>query len=178
MLVQEFTTEELQSEIWLPVVGQESDYSVSSLGRLKRISACNASYAGRILHPRVTKRYLQISLGPVRYYVHHIVAAAFHGPRPEGREINHKDGDNFNNREQNLEYLTPRANMQHAVDNGLKAKGESHGFAIATEEVVRQIRTLYRRYDPEVNAVALSRKYGLHFNTVYAILKQKTWRHI
>lgn len=178
MVIQEFTTQELESEIWLPVVGQESDYAVSNLGRLKRISISRSSHVGRILRPRITKRYLQISLGQKRHYVHHVVAAAFHGPRPDTYEINHKDGQNFNNRAANLEYLTPQANMQHAVDMGLKPRGEALPFAVATEDVVKEIRLLYKRRDPTNNAVALGRRYGLHVNSVYQILKRLTWKHI
>lgn len=178
MLVQEFTTEELRSEIWLPAVGQEADYTVSSLGRVRRVTPCRASYAGRILSPRITKRYLQITLGPKRHYVHHLVAAAFHGPRPEGYEINHRDGENFNNRATNLEYLTPEANMRHAVKLGLKARGEALPFAVATESIVREIRATYKRCSPERNAIALGRRYGLHVNTVYGIVKRLTWKHV
>ena len=51
--------------------------------------------------------------------VHKLVAAAFIGPRPEGLEINHIDGDHQNNAASNLEYCTQSENMKHAVRLGL-----------------------------------------------------------
>ncbi len=83
---------------------------------------------------------------------------------------------NFTTQELESEEWLP--NMQHAVGMGLKARGEALPFAIATEDVVREIRLLYKRHDPENNAVALGRRFGLHVNSVYQILKRLTWKHI
>ena len=43
-------------------------------------------------------------------YVHHLVAAAWLGPRPTGYEIDHIDEDRTNNRAENLQYLTKDEN--------------------------------------------------------------------
>lgn len=40
---------------------------------------------------------------------------AFVGPCPKGKEVNHKDGKLDNNRRTNLEYITHKRNMLHAV---------------------------------------------------------------
>ncbi len=52
-------------------------------------------------------------------YVHHLVARAFLPPRPKGTQLNHKDGVKQNNRLKNLEYLTPKENVRHAMRLGL-----------------------------------------------------------
>lgn len=51
--------------------------------------------------------------------VHQLVAGAFLGACPEGLEINHIDGNQLNNRMENLEYITHRENILHAHRTGL-----------------------------------------------------------
>lgn len=53
-------------------------------------------------------------------YTHYIVACTFLDPPIcENLEINHKDGNRDNNHYSNLEWITHRANIQHAIDTGL-----------------------------------------------------------
>jgi hypothetical protein len=73
----------------------------------------------------------------VSLYVHQLVAEAFIGPRPKGRELNHKDGDMTNNIVANLEYVTHRENIQHARRLGLIAD-----CCTIPAAVVRRIRKL------------------------------------
>jgi len=58
--------------------------------------------------------------------IHNAVAHCFLGKVPKGKEINHKDGDKFNNAASNLEYRTHKENQEHAAKAGLmptKANG-------------------------------------------------------
>ena len=45
--------------------------------------------------------------GPHTVLVHRIVALAFLGPRPEGLEVSHLNGDDRDNRIENLCYESP-----------------------------------------------------------------------
>jgi len=54
-----------------------------------------------------------------RYQVHRLVAQAFIPNPNELSQINHKDGNTFNNDVNNLEWCTSSHNMQHAVETGL-----------------------------------------------------------
>ena len=45
--------------------------------------------------------------------VHSLVAEAFLGPRPLGHEVNHKDGNKWNNDVSNREYVTHSHNRLH-----------------------------------------------------------------
>jgi hypothetical protein len=133
MAIPEFTIEELQNEEWRPVVGYEGLYSISNLGRVRgEVDVCNRKYKkGRILSPRLSNvGYYQVSLfikgkGKTRT-IHQLVAVAFIGPRPKGLYINHKDACKANNRPENLEYCTPRENLQHASRLGLMRSGDKH----------------------------------------------------
>ena len=57
--------------------------------------------------------------------VHILIAEAFLGPRPEGLEVCHNDGNRNNNRPDNLRYDTRSSNNLDAYDHGRKpAVGE------------------------------------------------------
>lgn len=53
-----------------------------------------------------------------KFYVHRLVAAAFVGRCPTGKEVGHIDHDRSNNRFGNLEYVTRRENLHHAIKAG------------------------------------------------------------
>ena len=55
---------------------------------------------------------------------HKLVALAFHGERPEGLVINHKNGDRGDSRPENLEYITSQENTVHGFRQGRKISDE------------------------------------------------------
>jgi hypothetical protein len=93
MIVQNFTTEELESEEWRDIPGYVHRYRASSLGRIKRVQT------GRILKPSLSRGYpyVQLYSGTVASAkvrrVHQLVALAFLGQCPRGHEVNHIDTD-------------------------------------------------------------------------------------
>lgn len=58
--------------------------------------------------------YMITSLNGYPCYVHVLVAHAFLGPKPEGMEVNHKNGNKADNSIQNLEYVTHQENIKHS----------------------------------------------------------------
>lgn len=113
--------------IWRPVVGFEKFYEVSDDGQVRRIGRAKGTRVGKVLAP--TDRgigYYSVRLSrrdaSKTVYIHHLVAAAFLGPRPPDHEINHIDYDRKNNAASNLEYVTRSGNTQHAYDNGRTRK--------------------------------------------------------
>ena len=46
------------------------------------------------------------------YYIHALIALAWHGDRPNGFHVDHIDFDNVNNRPENLRYLDPKENSR------------------------------------------------------------------
>lgn len=110
-------------EEWKPVVGCEDLFEVSNLGRLRRTAT------GQIVKATVLpKGYRTVSIARPGQrkcrtkLLHSVVAYAFLGPRPDGMQINHKDGDKGNNAAENLEYVTPAENIRHCFLMGIRKK--------------------------------------------------------
>lgn len=109
-------------------------------------------------------------------FVHGLVAEAFIGPKPNGQQVNHRDGVKTHNAVTNLEYVSPRENRVHAIVTGLAPVGERHHRAKLTTEQVEEIR---RRYRPERGArVALAREFRITSEYVSVIVHGRAWSHL
>lgn len=141
MPAQEFTTEELANERWLPIVGYEGFYSVSDLGRVMRLGGTPRCKVNRLLKTDgpTTTGYLSVSLCVNNKSrprdVHVLVMAAFVGPCPKGHNVNHKDTVKTNSRLSNLEYTTFKGNSQHAVAAGVMATGDRNPSRLHPERL-------------------------------------------
>ena len=106
-------------ERWETIEGFD-DYMISTFGRVWSVR----SKMFLTLHTRSAScPYYSVILkkGPRKRNanVHRLVAEAFI-PRIEGKNIvNHIDGNKLNNRVDNLEWVTPQENTQHASSLGL-----------------------------------------------------------
>jgi hypothetical protein len=116
-------------ETWLPVVGHEGFYEVSDLGRVRRVArqitnaCCTFTAPCRILPTYKGGRAnnywrVMLNLPHQRFaYVHHLVLAAFIGPRPLDHVICHRNDDGHDNRLVNLYYGTTEDNQRDAEAN-------------------------------------------------------------
>lgn len=121
------------------------DYAVTPDGRVFRITGGRGVRAWRALRPQDNGHgYHTVNLyrnGKARRLtVHSLVASAFIGPRPDGMEIHHKDGDRANNASANLEYVTPAVNRRHMVEGPRALVGERNPAARLTDADVAAIR--------------------------------------
>lgn len=132
----------LPGEIWKDIPSTHGYYQASNFGRIRRVVGWkNRGYCTCIsLRPdsggyRMVRLKIAGRLTEAR--VHALVAEAFLGTRPTGLVVNHKDGCKTNNTVENLEYVTPAENAQHAFAMGLvkvpsrhwrKAPGASSQF--------------------------------------------------
>ena len=114
----------MTAERWLPVVGYEGWYDISSYGRVRRMKAYNNTFVGRILKEALDSRgYMFVLLskkGVIGHFtIQWLVTEAFLGSRTDGKEVNHKDGVKENNHVNNLEWTTSSENSKHAYKIGL-----------------------------------------------------------
>lgn len=114
----------------------------SSAGSIRHI----ASERPRKLH-RATNGYLMVNFWHegrvVLRTAHTLVADAFHGPRQEGSQIRHLDGDRMNNRPENLAYGTAVENAADRDAHQNTKRGEANGNAKLPDLAARVIRASY-----------------------------------
>lgn len=114
-----------EREAWKPVY--PARYEASSLGRIRsvdRVGADGRRWRGKVLKQAWWERYWHVCLsfdGRKKFgKAHVLVAKAFLGECPSGKEVNHIDGDKRNTRSDNLEYVTHKGNGEHAARSGLR----------------------------------------------------------
>ena len=108
--------------MWKPVIGYEGLYEVSDSGQVKSLpKMCGRSKRSeKELKTFINSfGYFKVNLFKnshgKQHSVHRLVAEAFL-PNPNHLpEVNHKDGNKFNNRVENLEWCTHSENAKHAI---------------------------------------------------------------
>jgi hypothetical protein len=158
-------------------------YEASSLGRIRRIPGTythgshSVKSCLKLILDQDGYKFFTASIGGVGYplRVHRAVAEAFIGPKPEGKEVNHIDSNKINNRPTNLEYLTPRENLDHKYRMGRCARGEKNGAARWTEDDVRRARELARSGMPHNK---ISDLLGMPSTTLHQAIHGLKWAYI
>lgn len=128
----------MENEIWLPVKGFEGHYEVSNTGIVNSLKRGGRK---RIYIGFNQKGYAQVGLSKngvsKTYKLHRVVAEAFI-PNPHSLpQVNHINGVKDDNRPENLEWVTAKANTEH----GIKVLGYRHGarmYVISGRDPVTQ----------------------------------------
>lgn len=109
-----------------------------------------------------------------RRAVHQVIAEAFHGPCPAGKEVRHfPDAAKTNNRADNLVYGTRAENHEDKRAQGIMRCGERSHLAKITAEQVSLIRSEYSAGG--ISQAALGRKHGIGQAQVSRIVRRKEW---
>ena len=142
-------------EIWKDVPGYEGLYQVSSLGSVKNKNSntykkINVVDGGR-LQVTLWKNNEVINFG-----VHRLVAMSFIGEKPKGYHICHCDGNNKNNRLENLRYDTISQNRIDIYRHGRKSgRGKLE---------ISEVLEIRRLYDSNVTQTEISKMYNISIN--------------
>lgn len=139
-------------EVWKEVPGYAAYYEVSSEGKIRSLdrTVCHLKSGrflkGKQLKPRINKQTgypaVNLTIGNKRktFTVHSIVALAFLGPLPPGKQVAHCDGDRLNSSISNLRHASVSENCADAKAHGTVARGSKLPFSKLNEDMVREIR--------------------------------------
>ncbi|MDL2273427.1 HNH endonuclease [Oscillospiraceae bacterium OttesenSCG-928-G22] len=165
-------------ELWKDIPGFEGRYQASNQGRIKSLQRkvrCHNGYrtvTERILRPACTKSdpHLSVVLGKGQpgALVHYLVAITFLGPRPDGMDICHIDGNPINNSVENLRYDSRTENIKDVLRVGKK-------WRKLTLKDVAEIRAALAN---GTTGSRLAKEYGVSDTTISAIKRGRTFAWI
>lgn len=114
-----------------------------------------------------TKGYYRVHLGKHTYSVHRLVATAFIPNISDLPEVNHKDGNKANNSVDNLEWVTGKQNIIHAIKNNLFSSKLLY-------EDITNIKSMYRTglYTYE----DLAKIYNVSYSNIGYIIRNDSWK--
>lgn len=160
----------------MPVEGYGTDYFINEFGE---VLSFKRYPEGRLLLQKTTiNGYKAVVLYNRSYrkdeLVHRLLAKTYF--EGEGQQVNHIDGCKTNNHISNLEWVTARENVAHAINTGLRVNfGENSPHAVLTEDLVFSIRTMRSNGS---SYTEISSKLNVNISTVADVVKRRTWRHI
>ena len=163
------------NEVWKDCVGFE-DYSVSNYGRVyskrrdKFLKLCVNS-----------SNYKKCVLKGKNLYVHRLVAQAFIDNPNNLEEVNHKDGNKWNNNVDNLEWVSKSENAKHAFDLGLRNISGYTRYKVAQSGHIfsqMDIDSIFEMYAGGMSKKEIAQKMGCYDSAICNILNGKTYNQI
>lgn len=174
--------------LWLPVVGYEGIYEVSSIGQVRTVERMGhhpknkhgKSHKFKIKQMVKSMRldkygYFQISIMSKTMLVHRLVARAFVPGFFEGAQVNHKNLNKTDNRPENLEWVTSGQNTRHARSLKSWGAGENNAMAKLSAKKILAIR---RMKEEGFSRKEISNKLKIPYGTIVNIVARRTWKHI
>jgi len=163
----------MYSKVKLNLDHLHNNYTIDSLGVVTRND-------GKVLKGtsiNSNNRYVKIHLDKF-YALHRLVAEHFVANPDNLPQVNHIDGNRYNNTAINLEWCTARNNVLHAYSTGLKTNaGEINPISILTEGQVIQIWAL-RHTNLTARQIRDKLKLSVAVCTVKAVRSGKNWSSV
>lgn len=156
-------------------------YQVSTLGHVRSLDRTIVDVNGRVsrrkgrmIRPGRTLDGYQVvglCIAGISWsrLVHELVAAVFHGERPEGHQVHHRNLNRSDNRSDNLVYKRTSGHLaEHFA-------GEANPAAKLTDERVREIKQLL---DRGITQQAIAKHVGINQAVISRIKHGKAWSHV
>ena len=106
-------------EVWKDIKGYENLYEISNFGNVRNKNK-------QIKKQYDNKGYLCVELYKKNkrkhFRIHRLVMMTFNDNSNHKLDINHIDGNKYNNKIDNLEWCTRKENLDHAVRKGLNSQ--------------------------------------------------------
>lgn len=159
------------TELWKEISGYEGRYAVSTSGRVISL------LYGMDVRKKTDKwGYHAVALnfnGKKRsFFVHRLVAMAFiDGATEKRNQVNHKDGKKTNNNADNLEWVSCKENVAHALSTGLANNGRITRPKLTEDQVIAIRQSL----QPTSFLKAL---YGVGEGCIQSVRSRKSWKHL
>jgi hypothetical protein len=172
-------TKKPSKETWKDIIGYETFYQVSNFGnvkslgnefsrkeRLLKLSPQSKSYLTVVLQKNATRKMV---------LVHRLVAEHFIDNTESKLQVNHINGDKTDNAIENLEWVSHRENLDHAIKNNLTLKGEENRNSKLKDVDVIKIHSLLQR---GTTTKELSESYNISYSTIDGIRTNRYWKHL
>lgn len=152
----------------LPIPGF-NDMTISEDGRIWR--------NGKLKSTPVAKNGYKVVVNSVNNKsvtntVHKLLALTFIGPKPEGHEVLHINGDRLDNRLCNLRYGTRSENMQDALLHGTATIGTKNKQSKFTKESLAKAREMHLS---GMKSVDVAKAFGVSYLTIRRIVNGMTY---
>lgn len=135
--------------------------------------------------PNVVSGYPTVTLtGPEKgarttHTVHSLIMEAYVGPRPEGMEVCHNNGDPADCRLANLRYDTPLENKADMVRHGRSNRGDRSPMAKIDSKMARMIKIhLLQMTGVRGEQRSLARRLGVSEQLICDIKMGRRWDHV
>lgn len=173
------------TEIWKDVIGYEGLYQISNLGNIKSLDRVlknrwgNYIRKGAVMALNMCNRYAAINLFVNWKFkhckIHRLVAIAFIPNHENKPEVNHINGNRYDNRAENLEWVTTSENELHAYRTGLKKSmyGDKNPAARLSYKKVDEIKKKYS--SEKISMSKLAEQYGVSKSTIFNALSNNFW---
>lgn len=172
-------------ERWLPVPGYEGRYEVSDHGRVRSLDTqsvnqfgATSTQPGKIRALWTDRRgYQHVTLyrdnAQKRHSVHVLMMLAFVGPRPEGMNVCHNNGNPSDNRLPNLRYDTQSSNQLDRVEHDTHVRGLRNPRNRHSENDIRTIRSLYAT--GKYSQREIGEMYGVRQAAISGVVLRRSW---
>lgn len=172
-------TDKPSREVWKDIIGYEGLYQVSNLGNVKslgnsfsrkerflKLSPQSKGYLTVVLQKNATRKMV---------LVHRLVAEHFIDNTESKLQVNHINSDKTDNRVENLEWVSYRENLDHAINNNLTLKGEKNKNSKLKDNDVIEIHSLLQK---GTTTKELSEFYKVSYSTIDSIRTNRYWKHL